>query len=103
MARQRKSSPGAKLISGFVTVVIFVALGPALLAVFAVVFAVFLIAKLVANALGFGKCQLCSSSLKRASYTWSIDGTTKRVCPTCSRNLQNKASKDAVNRALKHK
>lgn len=53
----------------------------------------------LAAALGRSKkCELCGSLIKRTYYTWTIQGKKMRLCPRCNGRLENKKSKQAVDR-----
>ncbi len=43
-------------------------------------------------------CQVCGNQIKRDSYTWKIDGKSKRVCPKCNQLLERRQSKKAVDK-----
>lgn len=47
------------------------------------------------------KCQLCGVPIKRQEYRWEIDGEKKYICSKCNTRLENKASKEAVDRLFK--
>lgn len=49
---------------------------------------------------GKGRCEICRSPIERKSHTWEIGGVAKTVCPTCNRNIQNKVSREAVNKIM---
>lgn len=44
------------------------------------------------------RCDVCGNVLKRASYSWTIEGVKKRVCPHCNQSLERKQSKAAMKR-----
>lgn len=41
-------------------------------------------------------CDVCNAALKRASYSWKLDGKNQRVCPNCNRSLERKTSRAAL-------
>ena len=41
------------------------------------------------------RCQICSSPLRRAYYTWQTSQGTVRVCPKCNTRLENLKSRAA--------
>lgn len=41
-------------------------------------------------------CDLCSTSIKRVWYRWTVKGKKRRVCPNCNRKLERRASRDAT-------
>ncbi|MCX5638847.1 MAG: hypothetical protein NTX52_14310 [Planctomycetota bacterium] len=38
-------------------------------------------------------CQICGNQIRRVSYTWTIEGQKKRVCPKCNQALERRQSK----------
>jgi hypothetical protein len=46
------------------------------------------------------KCDLCGNLIKKSSYTWEIEGESKRVCPNCNRRLESRKSQAAVNKVF---
>jgi len=51
---------------------------------------------------GQPRCDLCGNILRRAVYTWTIDGRDRRLCPTCSTRYERKVSKLAFERGAFH-
>lgn len=45
-------------------------------------------------------CGVCGNTIKKSSYTWTIDGKEKRVCPKCNQTLESRQSKSATSKLL---
>lgn len=45
-------------------------------------------------------CGVCDATIKKTSYTWEVDGEETIVCPNCNRRLEQKKSKEAVERIV---
>lgn len=43
-------------------------------------------------------CHVCGNQIKRDSYTWQIEGKSKRVCPKCNQALERRKSKQATDK-----
>lgn len=41
-------------------------------------------------------CDCCRTQLKRKSYSWILQGESKKVCPNCNRSLERKISRAAI-------
>lgn len=46
-------------------------------------------------------CQVCGNQIKRDSYTWQIQGKSKRVCAKCNQVLEWRQSKQAVDKLFR--
>lgn len=89
MGRKKKMKPGD--IVG--AIIGFVILGAAITNPW-----LSIVALIGVGAWGFWKsrsCQICGNSIKRSSYTWTIDGKKKRVCPHCNQQLERQQSRNA--------
>lgn len=44
------------------------------------------------------RCEICQNQLKRMSFTWTIDGKSRRVCSHCNTRLEREQSRQAMKR-----
>jgi hypothetical protein len=42
------------------------------------------------------KCDLCGNLIRKSSFTWGINGKSKRVCPNCNRRIESRKSKASI-------
>jgi hypothetical protein len=47
---------------------------------------------------GEKNCGVCGGPIARTARKWTVNGKKVKACASCSRRLQNKASKEAVDR-----
>lgn len=43
------------------------------------------------------RCDVCGGSIKRNYYSWTIDGQSRTVCPTCNRTMERRKSQAVLN------
>ena len=44
---------------------------------------------------GPGRCDVCRAPIKKAYYTWKLEGKKQKLCPHCNAQMERRISKQA--------